>query len=148
MSGHDCYARYVQRTGAFEIVEVSDDGLAERTIYAENGYSGRAGPARNNPAWERVVAQGPIPAGRWQMGAPYHSNRVGPLAIPLAPVDHDAHGRSGFRIHGDNRVGDASSGCIVLPRFARECIADALERGMRYLYVVPDISRTESGDLK
>ena len=136
MENGSVYGRYVVTTGAFSIVEVSEDGLAERTVYSSTGYSGRF-PWRNNPDGEHLVSEGPIPAGRYQMGAPYHSARVGPLAIPLLPVDHDAHGRSAFRIHGDSRDGDASRGCIILPRPARECIADAIERGMRYLYVVP-----------
>lgn len=86
------------------------------------GYSGR-GAGRNNPALEREKGVGPIPAGSWRIHKPRNSARTGPHVMGLSPVGHDAHGRSAFQIHGDNAAGDASSGCIVLPRAMRERIS-------------------------
>jgi hypothetical protein len=97
------------------------------------GYSGR-GEGRNNPAMEIERSIGPIPAGRWRIGPPRTSPRTGPHVMDLTPIDHDAHGRSAFQIHGDNAAGDASSGCIVLPRAVRERIS---EGGLRVLEVTP-----------
>lgn len=97
------------------------------------GYSGR-GEGRNNPAMEAVKSLGPIPAGRWRIGQPRDSARTGPHIMDLTPIDHAAHGRSAFQIHGDNAAGDASSGCIVLPRAWREIIADS---GLKTLEVTP-----------
>lgn len=92
--------------------------------FVSTGYSG-AGIGRNNPALEAKVATGPIPAGRWKInGPPYNSANVGPFCLRLAPVGHAAHGRSAFLIHGDSakRPGQASKGCIILPRNVRELI--------------------------
>ena len=90
--------------------------------WVARGYSGR-GEGRNNPAMEAVRGVGPIPAGRWRIGLPRTSTRTGPHVMDLTPMGHDAHGRSAFQIHGDNAAGDASSGCIVLPRAFRELIS-------------------------
>ncbi len=89
------------------------------------GYSGKRPEGRNNPAMEAVRGTGPIPRGRWRIGAPRDSRRVGPLALDLAPVGHDAHGRTAFMIHGDDRENDASRGCIILSRPLRRRIGDS-----------------------
>jgi hypothetical protein len=47
----------------------------------------------------------------------------GPHVMKLAPDGHDARGRSGFLIHGDNLRHDASTGCIILSRDIREQIS-------------------------
>lgn len=93
------------------------------------GYSG-AGIGKNNPLLEARVAVGPIPAGRWRIGAPRNSKNVGPFAMPLSPLGHRAHGRSAFMIHGDSakKPGTASKGCIILPRNVREAIWDSGDR--------------------
>lgn len=92
--------------------------------FIARGYSG-AGVGKNNPDLEAKVATGPIPAGHWQIGKPYNSRNVGPLCLPLTPKGHTAHGRTAFLIHGDSakRPGQASKGCIILPRNVREMIA-------------------------
>jgi len=102
------------------------------------GYSGFR-EYRNNAAFETRKALGPIPRGRWLVGFGASHPRLGPVAIPLQPEDVPAlSGRSGFYIHGDNSKGDfsASTGCIILPRSARDCI-DHLSRwsGVRTLIV-------------
>lgn len=85
------------------------------------GYSGYLGH-KNNPDAQHAVNSGPIPRGLWQIFEPYDSKSVGPLAFPLSPVNHNAESRTYFRIHGDSksRPGDASRGCIILPRKTRE----------------------------
>lgn len=92
-------------------------------------YSGKRGRARNDSAYEKEANEGPIPQGRYLMGRPYHSAKVGPLAIPLSPTaDTDTFGRSAFLIHGDNAEGDASEGCVIAPRPLRHALASHLEK--------------------
>jgi len=82
-----------------------------------HGYSGR-GEGRNNSEFQFVRNVGPIPAGLWMLGDVGTSK--GPLTIRLHPcAGTETKGRSGFLIHGDNAAGDASHGCIILPRYAR-----------------------------
>ncbi|PZO60398.1 MAG: hypothetical protein DI635_15475, partial [Pseudoxanthomonas suwonensis] len=100
-----------------------DNGVSWEPI--ARGYAGR-GDCLNRPECVSQVGGGPIPPGRWKIGRPYDSKRVGKFALPLTPGEDTAtHGRSAFRIHGDNRKLDnsASSGCIVLPRRVRERVA-------------------------
>lgn len=93
------------------------------------GYSGnRAG--LNNPAMEADPDVGPIPAGLYHIGPALNPpDHLGPIAMPLTPVGHDAHGRSGFFCHGDNaaRNHTASHGCVIQdhePRAAIDQSAD------------------------
>ena len=92
------------------------------------GYSGD-GPefteGRNNPDMQGVRGKGPIPRGRYRIGPPIRSKNVGPHAMHLTPVGHDALGRSAFMIHGDDKEGDASRGCIILSRVLRTKISDS-----------------------
>jgi Protein of unknown function (DUF2778) len=90
----------------------------------EVGYSG-SGQGRNNPAMEMVSNVGPLPRGRYAIGAAYTHATKGPVVMSLTPVGHSAHGRSHFLIHGDSRQhpGEASQGCIVLSRTARNRVA-------------------------
>ncbi len=91
------------------------------------GYSGH-GLGLDNPTLQEVRSVGPIPQGRWLIGAPYSSPRVGPFVLPLRPDPHtETFGRSDFLIHGDNRHRNqsASRGCIILNRAAREAIHDS-----------------------
>lgn len=109
---------YEQRTGRF----LKPDGTLLAT-----GYSGIA-KGLNNPAMEDVRGVGPIPAGDWSIDLhPVPPEHVGPFALALLPVGHNAHGRSLFRIHGDNVLGNhtASHGCIILGRPARQAIIAA-----------------------
>jgi len=78
-------------------------------------YSGHA-EGLDNPAMEAVRMIGPIPRGRWRIVQwDDHHGRLGPIVAILEPVDHDAHGRTAFRIHGDTMLANftASDGCIV-----------------------------------
>jgi hypothetical protein len=78
-------------------------------------YSGY-GSHKNKPEDECLAGLGPIPRGVWRIVRwDDHHGSKGPTVAVLAPVGHDAHGRSGFLIHGDSgsHPGAASSGCIV-----------------------------------
>ena len=105
------------------------------------GYAGK-GARKNNAAAQGQVGVGPSPRGFWRIGSPYNSANTGPFTIPVykldnAPADDvDAvTGRSAFRIHGDSasRPGDASRGCIILPRPVREAV---IRNGSEILWVV------------
>ncbi len=101
----------------------------EGRILSTDAYSGH-GDGLNNPLWEAVLNAGPIPAGRWHIGAPKAPvDHLGPLAMPLTPMDGtDPQGRRALFIHGDNAAMDhtASDGCVILCRAARQVIADAV----------------------
>lgn len=95
------------------------------------GYSGK-GRGKNNPALQGLRGIGPLPRGRYRIGAPRDSERTGKFVMDLYPIDgtpndtvHDATGRSAFQIHGDSvsRPGEASSGCIILPLAIRQRVA-------------------------
>lgn len=86
------------------------------------GYSG-AGPGRNNPAAQATHNVGPIPRGTYSIGLPHDTHSHGPHVMALTPVGHNALGRDGFLIHGDNTRHDASTGCIILPRDIRNQIS-------------------------
>jgi len=109
---------YQQRSG-----ELERDGAAVGA-----GYSGfEAG--RNNPAMQNQENVGPIPQGRYAIGAPQCVDSPGPhgpFVLPLTPDPaNEMFGRSGFLIHGDSIVhpGLASRGCIIMGRLIREEIA-------------------------
>ncbi|MDB5432404.1 MAG: hypothetical protein JWP35_3520 [Caulobacter sp.] len=108
--------KYDQSTG-----DLFHDGKFVGTGYSGAGRTLAEG--RNNGALEGASARGPIPCGKWKIAAPRTSNTTGPVTMNLDPVGHDAHGRTLFRIHGDNREGNASHGCIILARPLRELIA-------------------------
>lgn len=86
------------------------------------GYSGH-GAGLNSHFMEADQGIGPIPCGQWKIirWDAHHADK-GPVVGVLEPVNHDAHGRSGFLIHGDNPLANhtASHGCIVTPRVVRE----------------------------
>jgi Protein of unknown function (DUF2778) len=88
------------------------------------GYSG-AGAGKNNGAMEGTPNVGPIPRGSYTIGAPYNTDTHGPHVMRLTPVGHNALGRSGFLIHGDNRTHTASQGCIILSRTIRDQISNS-----------------------
>jgi len=109
---------YQQTTG-----KLSRDGTPEGS-----GYSGfQAG--KNNPAMQNVANVGPIPQGKYSIGAPQCVDSPGPhgpFILPLTPDSaNQMFGRSGFLIHGDSIVqpGTASHGCIIMARLIRDAIA-------------------------
>jgi hypothetical protein len=103
------------------------------------GYSGsRSRGGKNDPGKQCVKSTGPIPRGRYSIGAPFTG--PSPYSLPLTPDPaNDMCGRSGFLIHGDSisHPGDASDGCIILTRPEREAI---VKTGLKLLIVVDTIS--------
>ncbi|MET1536748.1 tlde1 domain-containing protein [Burkholderia sola] len=100
------------------------------------GYSGR-GAGQNNPQMQNRVGMGPIPTGSYSIGAPFHHHHAGDYTMRLTPnAGTDTQHRSGFMIHGDSvaHPGQASDGCIILDRRARERIWSS---GDRQINVVP-----------
>lgn len=96
------------------------------------GYSG-TGVGRNNPDEEGTENVGPIPRGRYIVGPAHDHPKLGPIVFNLDPFEHDALGRSAFRIHGDNISHDASHGCIILGRSLREKIRDTNQQKLMVL---------------
>lgn len=128
---------YVQKTGSLY--------RPNRKLLAV-GYSGH-GQGLNNPAWQDHVGVGPIPCGRYTIGAvrdpPDH---LGPVAMPLEPhSDNNMHGRSAFWIHGDNASlnHSASDGCLILARGFRQQIADSYVRDLTVVAQEQDVSDAE-----
>lgn len=102
------------------------------------GYSGAGhtlADGRDNPAMVAIQTKGPIPPGEYAIGTPHVSPHTGPYTMDLTPApDTDTHGRSLFRIHGNNSINAASHGCLILPPDARHAI---WESGDHYLMVSP-----------
>lgn len=98
---------YSQSTG-----ELRHDGAWVGTGYSGAGLLASSG--RNNPAMQHMPNQGPLPAGQYRIGAAYSHPQKGPTSMNLTPAGHNALGRSGFMIHGNNVQNIASQGCIIL----------------------------------
>lgn len=115
---------YAQKTG-----ELQKDGE-----HVANGYSG-AGDGKNNPAMQSVHNVGPIPEGDWTIGGPPVSTAEhGPYVLHLTPnPETDTFGRTGFLIHGDSKdhPGEASQGCIILPRAVRQQVWTSGDRDLK-----------------
>ncbi|WP_312242225.1 tlde1 domain-containing protein [Pantoea sp.] len=85
----------------------------------------------DDPAQECVKNKGPVPRGKYTIGAPYKSLRTGIDSFPLIPADeNNMCGRSDFLIHGDSirYPGRASHGCIVADYKVRKKIWDSGDR--------------------
>lgn len=101
-----------------------------------NGYSGFGG-FRNDPTKTTVPHLGPLPVAAYSIGAAHPHALLGPVVMDLDPAPYSQlFGRTVFRIHGDSseHPGEASRGCIILPRPLREKIAASLDR---QLLVIP-----------
>lgn len=105
-------------------------GLFTINTAAKHKFVGYAGHkrGRNNPALQDRRSVGPLPRARYFISPARAHPRLGPIAMALTPaLGSEMFGRSGFFIHGDNSTGDASRGCIILPRQARSMIADLID---------------------
>lgn len=103
------------------------------------GYSG-AGSGKNAPTEENIRNVGPIPVGIYDIEAPIDSPTHGPYALPLMPsYENVMYGRSGFLIHGDSveRPGQASEGCIIMPKFARVAIWNSTDHVLQVVRELP-----------
>lgn len=104
-----------------------DGELTHDGEFIGTGYSGM-GNGRNNPACEAVPMMGPIPKGKYTIGAARYSRTMGPIVMNLDPIEHSACNRSHFRCHGDNKTHDASHGCIILGPAIRRAMADSPDK--------------------
>lgn len=100
------------------------DGV--RTQPFDTGYSGY-GSCKNRPELQGVKQLGPIPRGKYAIGAltEIAGGRV-KNAVPLTPDPaNDMMGRDGFFVHGDSTVkpGEASEGCIICKLETRQRMA-------------------------
>lgn len=110
------------------------------------GYSG-FGNGKNVPSMQADADIGPIPAGSYTIMAPVDTQEHGPYVLRLEPSPaNQMFGRAGFLMHGDSidHPGQASRGCIIMPRFARERV---WESGDRTLTVVPDSTPMDMRDV-
>lgn len=106
------------------------DGRLLATGYA-GGNCGENPEGINNHAMQHCRSIGPIPVGMYTIGSLIDRHRhLGPFVIVLEPYENnEMFGRSAFRIHGDTTPpGNASEGCIILPRAARLEIAESTDR--------------------
>jgi hypothetical protein len=99
------------------------------TGYA-GGNEGNNPEGINNPDMQNVKAIGPLPKGAYTFGEPILKSNLGPFAIPLIPDENNKmFGRDGFFCHGDTTPsGNASKGCIIMPRAIREAMWASPER--------------------
>ena len=118
---------YSQSTG-----RITQNGTTIGTGYSGAGHTAAQG--RNNPQMQGTPNVGPIPTGNYNIGAAHASRNTGPMVMNLTPSGHNAQGRSGFQIHGNNATNNASHGCIILPPNARSTISN---NGNTRLRVVP-----------
>lgn len=111
------YWRYNQSTGEFDL----PGGITFQ------GYAGK-GHYRNDPDSQSMRGLGPLPVGDYVVSVRADPKPT-PFTLRLAAVQgSQTFGRSGFLIHGDNAAGNASSGCIILNRPAREFLCSVLTR--------------------
>lgn len=106
------------------IYDQSSGKLSHNGEPVATGYAGHAW-GKNNPNADAAPGIGPIPRGLWRLVSVANSKNTGPFTITLEPAPGtDTHGRSQFRCHGDSiaHPGEASHGCIILPRPIRERI--------------------------
>jgi len=98
---------YIISSGKFITV------IDEKTFTVFSGYSGK-GNAKNDVTRIAEKGVGPIPPGAYNLVSFGPHGKLGPGCIGIVPNGHDALGRSGFFIHGDNADHDASHGCIII----------------------------------
>jgi hypothetical protein len=128
---------------------VNGSQTTEEMELCTNAYSGR-GLAKNNPYAENHKGNpenqsfnaGTIPRGEYKVSNPFDHDKFGFSVFRLTPIgNQEMYGRDGFLIHGDGsatRRGEVSQGCIIMPRSAREKIA---EMKVHNLIVEPHFSK-------
>jgi hypothetical protein len=117
---------YYQVSGRF-----CHDGQYLSTGYSGAGYLPSMG--RNNPQMECTPFRGPIPRGKYKIGPYYTHPKAGQFTMGLTPVGEFCLCRDGLLIHGDNKFGDASEGCIILDKPTRMSIANSLDNDLEVL---------------
>ena len=111
------------------------------------GYSG-AGAGKNSVDAQAIEDVGPIPQGLYKIEPPVNTVTHGPAVLPLNPLpNNQMYGRSGFLIHGDSVVdpGNSSMGCVIMPRFARDRIAQSGDVTLKVVSGLPPVSDPSLG---
>lgn len=120
------------------------NGRVYRTdgTHAATGYSGGGGgshpEAVNNHSMQDRKGIGPTPVGFYLFGDPVNDSHLGPLAIPLIPLDsNQMFGRVGMYWHGDNEKMNhsASDGCGIMPRAIREEVIASGDKQLAVIYI-------------
>jgi len=112
----DTQLLYEQTSGNLYVIEINGT-----LRLAAQGYSGMAVDSRNNPLYENVRDQGPIPLGVYEIGK--HAPTRGPNTMSLTPEWQSSY-RTALLIHADNNTNDASTGCVILDSKTREQISN------------------------
>lgn len=128
-----------QSRGALETVE----GVSLGQGYSGAGWPGEKDAGRNNPSREGEKDVGPIPQGNWGIEEVdpkiFEYRYTGPV-FRLIPLDDGTRERvkamgrdpDSLLIHGNNKTDNASTGCIILDKPARERLK---KRGAKFLRV-------------
>lgn len=92
-------------------------------------YAGAPG-YKDDPEKECLLNKGPLPRGKYFISDPISRHpTAGDFVLRLTPHHKNKMcGRSGFLIHGGNRKGTASKGCIILSRANRKLIVESGDR--------------------
>jgi hypothetical protein len=116
---------YSQSTG-----QLTDAG----GVLIGTGFSGHD-VGMNNPQMQNVKGVGPLPQGRYTIGAPRdYPGTLGPLVMALLPDPaNEMFDRSGFYFHGASAVhySESSDGCIVLPLLVRLEISQSGDKALQ-----------------
>jgi len=109
--------------------------LKHNGMKVATGYAGK-GKGKNNPAMEALPFIGPIPKGEYNIGRPRNTPNRGPFVLDLKASKHNALGRTEFLVHGDSikNPGEASEGCIIMPRVIREKIFHSGDKLLRVVH--------------
>lgn len=112
---------------------------ANGNVLTNQAWAGNS-DGRNNPDMTNVKNVGPLPVGKYTIGAAYdhtpangYSKNLGPVVMNLNPdPSNEMFDRGDFRIHGASISNPAmsSDGCIILPRTIRELIASGLDKDL------------------
>lgn len=122
---------YSQTSGS-----LTHDGKPLGVCYS--GHNNGVENGVNNPALQSVAMVGPIPAGVYTIGEPFHHPTCGPDAMRLTAAEGtETFGRGGFLMHGDNSKGNesASEGCIIAAHTIRLYVAQQVAAGDNQLTV-------------
>ena len=94
---------------------------------------------RNRATFAHVAGKGPIPPGRYSIGAAIDHTKLGPVTFPLWPLTGtQTYGRVGFWLHG-GRLLRHDSGCVVVADIrVRRAISKRISSALPWLLVVLD----------
>ena len=127
------------------IYEIVNGRLSRDNALLTSGYSGASGSV-NDPTKTNLGFVGPIPEGQYTMAQPVDTEEHGPYAIALIPDPaNQMFGRYGFMMHGDSlqHPGQASDGCIIIARFAREYCWNSEDHQLKVVAILPIAEETQ-----